>query len=100
MEPQTAALSTQRTIANDLFGSRFDLDHPANVDNPNSGEPMARPTEFTHGGHRVEIVPSDPYQIIGKYWQFRIDGVLQRDLLFSSAGAAALEAENLIDRRK
>jgi hypothetical protein len=58
---------------------------------------MAQPAKFTHGGRRVEILQSDPYRIIGKYWQFRIDRIHQRDLLFSSARAAALEAENLID---
>jgi hypothetical protein len=39
---------------------------------------MAQHTEFTHAGRRVEIVPSDPYQIIGRYWQFRIDGILRK----------------------
>jgi hypothetical protein len=49
-----------------------------NID-PDGG--MTAPAQFTHNGHRVEIVPPDTAHLIGKYWQIKIDGVLQRDLL-------------------
>jgi hypothetical protein len=29
-------------------------------------------TEFTHNGHRVEIVPPDTDHLIGKYWQIKM----------------------------
>ena len=40
--------------------------------------------EWTYKGRRVEMVPPDTRPIIGDFWQIKIDGVLQRDLLFSS----------------
>ena len=66
-----------------------------NID-PDGG--MTAPTQFTNNGHRVEIVPPDTRHLIGNYWQIKIDGVLQRDLLFSSLRVAADGARNLIDQ--
>jgi hypothetical protein len=36
----------------------------------------------------------------GNYWQIKIDGVLQRDLLFSSLRAAGDQAKKLIDQER
>jgi hypothetical protein len=68
-----------------------------NID-PDGG--MTAPAQFTHNGHRVEIVPPDTAHLIGNYWQIKIDGVLQRDLLFSSLRVAADQAKKLIDRQE
>ena len=61
---------------------------------------MTATDQFTHNGRRVEIVPPDTRHLIGKYWQIKIDGVLQRDLLFSSLRVAADQAKKLIDRQE
>jgi hypothetical protein len=61
---------------------------------------MTAPTQFTHNGRLVEIVPPDTANLIGNYWQIKIDGVLQRDLLFSSLRVAADQAKKLIDRQE
>ena len=58
---------------------------------------MNPPAEFTHNGHHVEIVPPDTDHLIGKYWQIKIDDILQQDLLFCSARMAADPSEK-IDR--
>ena len=68
-----------------------------NID-PDGG--MTAPTQFTHNGHRVEIVPPDTRHLIGNYWQIKIDGVLQRDSLFSSLRVAADRARELIDHAR
>ena len=68
-----------------------------NID-PDGG--MTAPAQFTHNGHRVEIVPPDTRHFIGNYWQIRIDGILQRGLLFSSFRAAADQAKKLIDQER
>jgi hypothetical protein len=67
-----------------------------NID-PDGG--MTAPTQFTNNGHQVEIVPPDATHLIGKYWRIKIDGVLQRDLLFSSLRAAADQAKKRIDKQ-
>jgi hypothetical protein len=59
---------------------------------------MTPPARFTYKGHQVEIVPPDTKRLIGNYWQIKIDGVLKRDLLFSSSRAAADRARELIDQ--
>jgi hypothetical protein len=61
---------------------------------------MIPPSQFTYNGHQVEIVPPDTVHLIGKYWQIKIDGVLQRDFLFNSARAASNEAKTLIDKQE
>ena len=61
---------------------------------------MNPPAEFTHNGHQVEIVPPDTDHLIGKYWQIKIDDILQRDLLFGSSRMAADQAKKLIDRQE
>ena len=61
---------------------------------------MTPPAQFTYNGRQVEIVPPDTVHLIGKYWQIKIDGVLQRDLLFSSARMAANEAKRWIDQER
>jgi hypothetical protein len=61
---------------------------------------MTPPAQFIYKGHQVEIVPPDTRHLIGNYWQIKIDGVLRRDLLFSSARMAASEAKALIDRQE
>ena len=38
---------------------------------------MTAPTQFTHNGRLVEIVPPYTAHLIGNYWQIKIDGVLQ-----------------------
>jgi hypothetical protein len=65
-----------------------------------AGGGMNPPAEFTHNGHQVEIVPPDTDHLIGKYWQIKIDGILQRDFLFGSSRMAADQAEKLIDRQE
>ena len=60
---------------------------------------MTAPAQFTHNGHRVEIVPPHTAHLIGNYWQIKIDGVLQRHLLFSSLRAAADQAKKRIDKQ-
>jgi hypothetical protein len=59
---------------------------------------MTAPAQFTHNGHRVEVVPPDTRHSIGNYWQIKIDGVLYRDLMFSSLRVAADQAKKLIDQ--
>jgi hypothetical protein len=68
-----------------------------NID-PDGG--MTAPAEFTYKGRRVEIVPPDTRHLIGNYWQIKIDGVLRRDLLFSSLRVAAQRATELIDKER
>jgi hypothetical protein len=68
-----------------------------NID-PDGG--MTAPAQFTYKGHQVEIVPPDTRRLIGKYWQIKIDDLLQRDLLFSSLRVAAEHAKRLIDGRE
>jgi hypothetical protein len=59
---------------------------------------MTTPAEFTYKDHRVEIVPPDTRRLIAYYWQIKIDGVLQSELLFSSLRVAADRAKELIDQ--
>jgi hypothetical protein len=66
-----------------------------NID-PDGG--MTAPTQFTHNGHRVEIVLPDTRHLIGNFWQIKIDGVL--DSLFSSLRVAADQAKKLIDQEQ
>ena len=66
--------------------------------NPDAG--MTASTEFSYGGHRVEIVSPDTAHLIGNYWQIKIDGVLRGNYLFSTGRAAADEAQKLIDRNE
>jgi hypothetical protein len=61
---------------------------------------MTPPAQFTYKGHQVEIVPPDTKRLIGNYWQIKIDGVLERDLLFSSSRVAADRAQELIDQER
>jgi hypothetical protein len=61
---------------------------------------MTPPAQFTYNDHRVEVVPPDTRRLIGCYWQIKIDGVLQRDLLFSSLRLAADRAKELIDQER
>jgi hypothetical protein len=56
--------------------------------------------KFTYIGHQVEIVPPDTDHLIGKYWQIKIDGVLQHNFLFNSARVAADQAEKFIERQQ
>jgi hypothetical protein len=68
-----------------------------NID-PDGG--MTAPAQFTYQGHQVEIVPPDSEHLIGNFWQIKIDGVLQRDLLFSSFRVAADRAKEQIDQER
>jgi hypothetical protein len=68
-----------------------------NID-PDGGMPA--PAQFTYKGRRVEIVPPDTRHLIGNYWQLKIDGVLQRELLFSSFRVAVDRAQELIDQEQ
>jgi hypothetical protein len=61
---------------------------------------MTEPARFAYCGQRVEIVPPDTTRFIGKYWQIKIDGVLQRELLFSSFRVAVDRATELIDQER
>jgi hypothetical protein len=61
---------------------------------------MTPPAQFTYKRHQVEIVPPDTKRLIGNYWQIKIDGVLERDLLFSSSRVAADRAQELIDQER
>ena len=67
-----------------------------NID-PDGG--MTAPAQFTYKDHRVEILPPDSRRLIGNYWQIKLDGVLQRDLLFSSLRVAADQAKKRIDKQ-
>jgi hypothetical protein len=58
------------------------------------------PNQFTHNGHRVEVLPPDTRHFIGHYWKIKIDGVLQRDLLFSSLRVEGDQAKKLIDQER
>jgi hypothetical protein len=68
-----------------------------NID-PDGG--MTTPAQFTYKGRRVEIVPPDTTHLIGRYWQIKIDGVLQCALLFSSFRVAVDRATELIDQER
>jgi hypothetical protein len=61
---------------------------------------MTAPAAFTYKDHQVEIVPPDTRRLVGHYWQIRIDGVLQGELLFSSLRSAADRAKELIDQER
>ena len=61
---------------------------------------LTPPVRFTYKGHQVEIVPPDTRRLIGNYRQIKIDGLLQRDLLFSSLRVAADRATELIDQER
>jgi hypothetical protein len=61
---------------------------------------MTSPAQFIYKDHRVEIVPPDTRRLIGHYWQIKIDGILQRDLLFSSLRLAVDRATELIDQER
>jgi hypothetical protein len=61
---------------------------------------MTSPVQFIYKDHRVEIVPHDTRRLIGHYWQIKIDGVLQGELLFSSLRSAADRAKELIDHER
>jgi hypothetical protein len=61
---------------------------------------MSPPSQFSYKGHRVEIVPPDTEHLIGNYWQIKIDGVLQPELLFSSFRVAIDRATELIDQER
>jgi hypothetical protein len=86
----------------DSFSINRKIEMPADTPNfsidPDGG--MTPSGKFTYIGHRVEIVPPDSVHLIGKYWQIKIDGVLQRDFLFNSARMAANQATTLIDRQE
>jgi hypothetical protein len=58
-------------------------DTPDFTIDPDGG--MTRPVDFTHHGHRVEIVPPETEHLIGDFWQIEIDGVIRGNYLFSSA---------------
>jgi hypothetical protein len=58
---------------------------------------MTLPVRFFYKDRQVEIVRPDTRRLIGNYWKIRIDDV-ERDLLFSSYGAAVDRATELIDR--
>jgi hypothetical protein len=60
---------------------------------------MTAPAQFTYKDHRVEIVPPD-WRLIAYYWQIKIDGVLQSELLFSSLRSASDRAKELIDQER
>ena len=57
---------------------------------------MTLPVRFVYKDRQVEIVPPDTRRLIGNYWKIRIDDV-ERDLLFSSYGAAIGRATETID---
>jgi hypothetical protein len=59
---------------------------------------MSAPDQFAYNGHHVEIVPPDEEHLKGNFWQIQIDGVLQRNVLYSSLTAATDGARKLIDR--
>lgn len=66
--------------------------------NPDAGTNPS--TEFTYSGRRVEIVSPDTAQLIGHYWQIKIDGVLRGNYVFSTAREAADHAQKLIDQNE
>jgi hypothetical protein len=70
-------------------------DTPDFTIDPDGG--LTRPVDFSYNGHRVEIMPPDTAHLIGNFWQFKIDGVIRGNYLFSSARMAQEEATKLID---
>ena len=60
---------------------------------------LKTPTIFGYNGHQVEIVPPE-VNLLGRFWQIKIDGVLWGNYLFNSARTAGDEARKVIDRLK
>jgi hypothetical protein len=67
--------------------------------NANTDDEFRPPVVFTYSGRRVVIVPPDA-QLVGNYWQIKIDDILQGNLLFSTSQSAADQAKRLIDRQE
>ena len=59
---------------------------------------LVAPVEFTYNGHQIEIVLPDEEHLVGNFWQITIDGVLQRNVLYSSLLVAADGARELVNR--
>jgi hypothetical protein len=68
--------------------------------NIDSDGAMTAPSQFIYNDHGIEIVPPDTGHFIGSYWQIKIDGVLQRDLLFSSLRVAADRAKEMLAQER
>ena len=65
-----------------------------------SDDRLVAPVEFTYESRQVEIVLPDDEHLIGDFWQIKIDGVLERDVLYSSLRVAATAARKLIDQKR
>jgi hypothetical protein len=61
---------------------------------------MSAPEQFAYHGHHVEIVPPDEEHLVGNFWQIKIDGVLQQNVLYSSVPVAVESARKLIDEEQ
>jgi hypothetical protein len=56
------------------------------------------PSQFAYNGHHIEIVQPDEEHLKGNFWQIKIDGALQPNVLYSSPQVAADAARQLIDQ--
>jgi hypothetical protein len=55
--------------------------------------------QFAYLGHHVEIVPPDEEHLVGIFWQIKIDGALQRNVLYGSVPVAMESAHKLIGEK-
>jgi hypothetical protein len=60
---------------------------------------MSASEQFAYLGHHVEIVPPDEEHLVGIFWQIKIDGVLQRNVLYGSVPVAIESAKKLIGEK-
>jgi hypothetical protein len=60
---------------------------------------MSASEQFAYLGYHVEIVPLDQEHLIGMFWQIKIDGVLQRNVLYGSVPVATESAKKLIGEK-
>jgi len=60
---------------------------------------MIASEQFAYLGHHVEIVPPDKEHLVGIFWQIKIDGVLERNVLYDSVPVAIESAHKLIGEK-
>jgi hypothetical protein len=57
---------------------------------------MSASEQFAYLGHQVEIVSPDEEHLVGIFWQIKIDGELQRNVLYGTVPVAIESAKKLI----
>jgi hypothetical protein len=60
---------------------------------------MSASEQFAYLGRHVEIVSPDEEHLVGIFWQIKIDGVLQRNVLYGSVPVAIESAKKLIGEK-